>query len=37
MKESYERVEIEVIPFDAEDVIITSTQDENEGPMQPDF
>lgn len=37
MKEAYERLELEVITFDAEDIIITSIPDENEGPLNPDF
>ena len=37
MKQNYEELEMEVITFDAEDVITTSTPDENEGPQNPDF
>ncbi len=36
MKETYEGLEMEVIAFDADDVIVTSG-DDNEGPMNPDF
>ena len=34
MKDKYEELEIEVIRFDAEDVIVTSDPDEGEG-MKP--
>ena len=37
MKEVYEKLELEVISIDAEDIIITSTPDENEGPLNPEF
>ena len=37
MKEVYEKLEMEVISFDAEDVIITSIPDDNEGPINSDF
>ena len=32
-KEQYEKLEMEVIEFEAEDVIITSGPDPNEGPI----
>ena len=35
--EKYEELEMEVITFEAENVIVTSTPDENEGPLNPDF
>ncbi len=35
MKEAYEELEMEVVAFDAEDVILTSIPDENEGPIKP--
>ena len=35
MKQRYEELEIEVITFDAEDVITTSGGDENEGSLMP--
>ncbi len=37
MKQRYEEVEFEVIIFDTEDVIATSTPDDNEGPINDDF
>ena len=37
MKENYEKLEMEVIAFEAEDVIVTSTPDDNEGPINSDF
>ena len=37
MKEKYEELQMEVIVFDTEDVITTSVQEENEGPLNPDF
>ena len=37
MKEAYEELEMEIAAFDAEDVIVTSTPDENEGPLNDDF
>ena len=37
MKTEYEELEIEVIAFEAEDVIRTSVQDDNEGPINTDF
>ena len=37
MKETYENVKMEVTEFAAEDVILTSTPDPNEGPMNGDF
>ena len=37
MKERYEELEIEVITFEAEDVIVTSIPDENEGPINGEF
>ena len=37
MKQTYEELEMEVIVFDAEDVIVTSTPDDNEGPINSDF
>ena len=35
MKEAYQDLDMEVIVFDAEDVIRTSGGDENEGPQYP--
>ena len=35
MKEIYEDLDMEVIVFEEEDVIRTSTGDENEGPQYP--
>lgn len=37
MKQSYEELEMEVITFNAEDVIATSMPDDNEGPINTDF
>lgn len=37
MKQSYEELKMEVITFDAEDVILTSTPDENETGIMTDF
>ena len=37
MKQTYKELEMEVIVFDTEDVIATSTPDENEGPFNTDF
>ena len=37
MKQKYEELKMEVIVFDAEDVILTSTSEDNEGPMSSDF
>ena len=37
MKQTYEELELEVIVFEAEDVIVTSTPDDNEGPINSDF
>ncbi len=37
MKTSYEELEMEIIVFDTEDVIVTSSGDDNEGPLNPDF
>ena len=37
MKQHYEKLEMEVIDFDTEEVILTSTPDENEGPMNSEF
>ena len=37
MKETYEELEMEVIVFDADDIIVTSIPDDNEGPLNPDF
>ena len=37
MRTIYEKPELEVITIDAEDIIVTSTPDENEGPLNPDF
>ncbi len=37
MKETYQELEMEVIPFDAEDVIVTSDSDDNETGMQTNF
>ena len=34
---AYEELEMEIIEFDAEDVIRTSNPDESEGPLNPDF
>ena len=37
MKQKYEELEMEVIVFEAEDVILTSTYDDNEGGIQTNF
>ena len=37
MKQTYEELEMEIIVFDAEDVIVTSIPDDNEGPINSDF
>ena len=37
MNERYEELEMEVIIFDAENIIVTSTPDDNEGPLNPEF
>ena len=37
MKQIYEVLEMEVITFDSNDVIMTSIPDDNEGPLNPDF
>lgn len=37
MKETYEELKTEIISFEASDVITTSTPDDNEGPLNPDF
>ena len=37
VKEVYEKLELEVISFDAEDIIITSIPDDNEGPINGEF
>ena len=37
MNQRYEELEMEVIALEEEDVIRTSTPDENEGPLNPDF
>ena len=37
MKETYEELEIEIIVFDADDIVVTSIPDENEGPINGDF
>ena len=37
MKETYEELKMEIISFDSNDVIATSTPDENEGPLNTDF
>ena len=36
-KEIYVSPDMEIITFEAEDVIATSTPDENEGPLNDDF
>ena len=37
MKENYKELEMEIIAFDTEDVIRTSTPDDNETDLNPDF
>ena len=37
MKQTCEELEMEVIVFDAEDVIVTSIPRENEGPINSGF
>ena len=37
MRQKYEDLELDVSTFDVEDIIVTSTPDDNEGPKQSDF
>ena len=35
MKQPYEELEMEVVAFEAEDILTESIPDENEGPLMP--
>jgi len=37
VKEKFEELKLEVITFEAENIIVTSEGEDNEGPLNPDF